>query len=441
MEFQVVQGFFHEDFSAVAKFLEKQLTQDGQGGASICVYHRGEKVVDIWGGSANNEGKPWQKDTMAISFSTTKGVLTTAMHMLVDKGLCSFDDPVSSYWPEFGCNGKDKITIRDLLSHRTGLYPISSLVSNIYELLDWEHMCELIAKSKPAIKPGKKPGYQAITYGWLVGELIRRITDKPVEQFVQDEIAKPLDLDGFYLLTPETEYERIADLISPLPKRDTTKTTPKKRRLLRLPKATKEALAPKGIAKLVGDRRLLDSPIPSFNGVFTARSLAKLYAALACGGVIDGHRILSNCAIEMASQVQTARFDHVLKIPMFWRMGYHTITTSRGFPRRAFGHFGYGGSGAWADPKRQLAVAMTLNKIAGSPVGDSRMVRLGGTVLKSAKRHNKRLRRIDRNSIQAPPLRAVPKSKTKLRLIPKKTSSHESQSNSSSQKPPPAKSA
>jgi CubicO group peptidase (beta-lactamase class C family) len=394
-----IHGFFHDDFSGVAHLLQKQVAREGRGGAAVCIYHHGEKVVDIWTGERSHDHTPWESDTMAVSFSTTKGVLSTAVHILVDRGLCNYHDPVSRYWPEFGCKGKETITIGQVLSHQTGLYAVSPLINHIEQFLDWDYMCAQLASCTPRIKPGTRPGYQALTYGWLAGELIRRISGKPVEQFVQDAIAGPLNLDGLYLLTPPSEKKRVADLIasrSPEPgtQKIVTAETRHEKRLRRwLPNAMVHALVPPGIKNLIFASHLLDAPIPAFNGVFTARSLAKMYGALACGGEIEGRRLLSEKTLQRATKIQTRRRDKVLLIPMCWSLGYHIVPTSRGVPRRAFGHFGYGGSGAWADPQRGLAVAMTLNRIAGSPVGDRRMVSLGGAALKAAKRHQRSLRK------------------------------------------------
>ena len=401
-----IQGFFHEDFSGVAHLLQKQVGGEGRGGAAVCVYHHGEKVVDIWAGERSHDHSPWESDTMAVSFSTTKGVLSTALHILVDRGLCNYSDRVSKHWPEFGCIGKEAITIEQVLSHRTGLYAVSPLIDHIEQFLDWDYMCTQLANSTPRIKPGTRPGYQALTFGWLAGELIRRISGKPVEQFVQDAIAKPLDLDGLYLLTPPSEKKRVADLItshSPKsgPKKAMKAETRNEKRLRRwLPNTMVHALIPPGIKSLIFASQLLDAPIPAFNGVFTARSLAKMYGALACGGELEGQRLLSQKTLQRATKIQTRRRDKVLLIPMCWSLGYHIAPTSRGVPRRAFGHFGYGGSGAWADPQRELAVAMTLNRIAGSPVGDRRMVSLGGAALKAAKRHQRSLRKPTQGSTE-----------------------------------------
>ena len=389
MNFNFVHGFFHEDFRSVAEFLEKQIRQDGRGGAAVCIYHKGEKVVDIWAGERSANHLPWEADTLSISFSTTKGVISTALHVLADRGMCQYDEPVAKYWPEFGCNGKSAITIRDLLCHKTGLYPIRSLVTNIEQILDWDFMVSQLEKSTPKIRPGGRPGYQAITYGWLVGELIQRISGQSLTDFVHGAIVSPLDLDGLYLLTPSDQRGRIAQLLPPERHKDRPRTRTSTRKVRSwLPSTMMDALVPRGIRRMLYSDHLLDAPIPSFNGVFTARSLAKMYGALANKGEVDGHQLLSPETIRQATRIQSQKLDRVLLLPMGWSLGYHRVVTTKGILKNGFGHFGYGGSGAWADPKRNLAVAMTLNRIAGSPVGDRRMVQLGGAAIRGLNRFN-----------------------------------------------------
>ena len=150
-----------------------------------------------------------------------------------------------------------------------------------------------------------------------------------------------------------------------------------------------DAMVPRGIRRILYSDQLLNSPIPSFNGVFSARALAKMYGALANNGEVDGYQLLSPGIIEKATQIQSQKLDRVLLLPMGWSLGYHRVPTTRGILKDAFGHFGYGGSGAWADPKRNLAVAMTLNRIAGSPVGDRRMVQLGGAAVRGLNRYKR----------------------------------------------------
>lgn len=380
-----MDGFVHPDFAPVAAELGRQLRAQRVGGAAACVYYAGECVIDIWGGDRNAAGEPWERDTMALSFSTTKGVTSTALHVLADRGLVDYDEPVATYWPEFAAGGKEAITLRQLLSHESGLHPLRTLIDHASRMLDWEHMVAVLAEQAPRFRPGTKNAYQGITFGWLVGEIVRRVAGKSIGEFVQVELAEPLGLDGLYIGVPPSEHHRVAQLtrISPFLGSDKVADW-----LMRRPSTQHlaDALLPDGVLDVLWSQEALGAEIPGANGVFTARSLARLYAALACGGTLDGVRILSPETVTMLSAIQNRRPDLVVGAPLHWRLGYHSIVTSAGIVPEAFGHWGYGGSGAWADPSRELSVALVLNRVAGTPFGDMRMVRTSGAALRCADR-------------------------------------------------------
>jgi CubicO group peptidase (beta-lactamase class C family) len=388
----VIQGYMHPDFLGVARMLERQLRRQRRGGAAVCVYHRGEKVVDVWMGKRDALGTPWQHDTMSMSFSTTKGVVATALHVLVDRGLADYDDPIAKYWPAFGESGKDVITIRQLLCHEAGLHKIRDAIDHADRMLDWEYMCEVMEEQIPAHRPGARNAYHGLSFAWLVGELIQRIAGRPLADVLRKELIEPLDLDGVYVGTPAEERPRVAQLIhsgtqvptAPKPLARLARTLSRTFRLPIDPEHISGALMPEGMFDLIYSERVLDAPIPSLNGVFTARSLGRIYAALAGGGELDGVRILSKETLARATQVQNTRVDLVVPFPMRWRLGYHLAGTSRGILPNGFGHFGYGGSGAWADPDRDLSVAMVCNRVAGTPFGDLRMLGIGNAAVKCA---------------------------------------------------------
>lgn len=388
----MIQGYVQEDFRPVAELLAKQLRGAGAGGAAVCVYHRGQRVVDIWAG-ARGPSLEWQSDTVALSFSTTKGVMATMVHSLVDRGLLDYDDPVAKHWPAFAQGGKEAITVRHVLSHQAGLYPIRSLIDHADCMLDWDYMAEKLAAARPACRPGSRSGYHGITYGWLVGELIRRVTKTSLREAMSTLLIEPLELDGVFLGAPGEARDRLAALIRPTFKPASFWTRLRGWAVRALcvffgldPRLAREALLPHGGLETFFSDRMLDAEVPAMNGVFTARSLARMYAMLAGGGLLDGKRFLSEETLRRATQVQSRRLDAVVGFPMRWRLGYHVVGTSRGILPNAFGHFGYGGSGAWADPDRNLSLAMTLNRVAGTPFGDMRMVRMGGVVSRCAER-------------------------------------------------------
>src|SRR5262245_29077499 len=187
-----LHGSIRPDFWPVARALGRQLK--GGGGAAVCVYHRGEKVVDIWGGTKDASGTPWQADTMSVSFSTTKGVTATILHILVDRGMLDYDDPVAKYWPEFAAEGKGQVTIRHLLCHQAGLFDIRRMIDHAGRMREWDYMTDVLARSAPTIAPGSASAYHGLTYGWLVGEVIQRVTGRPFAEVVQRELAQPLEL-------------------------------------------------------------------------------------------------------------------------------------------------------------------------------------------------------------------------------------------------------
>lgn len=400
----VLDGSLHPDFHAVANAFEKTL-ESQPSGAAVCVYHRGECVVDLWGGAMDRDGTPWQRDTLAPSFSTTKGVTSTLLHILVDRGLIDYDARVSQYWPEFAQAGKEKITVRQVLSHQSGLYHIRQMIDHAERMCDWDYMVSAIEKTRPIHEPGARTGYHGLTYGYIVGEILQRVSGKSFCELVDDELAKPLGLDGLYIGAPDEVLPRAAELIWPdagrylrnLPSFEVpgwveqagngfSHLLGKSLSAIGLKvdiTSILDSLAPRGISDFdFGSHETLRHPIPAGNGLFDARSVARMYAMLAGGGQLDGKRLIGRETIERATEIQNeAPGRAVLPMDMRWRLGYHGVMTSRGIPHSAFGHFGFGGSGAWADPSRDLAVAMTVNRGMGTPLGDLRIVRIGGAAL------------------------------------------------------------
>ena len=399
-----MDGFAHKDFRSVEDAFGRQLKRI-DGGAAVCVYHRGKPVVDLWGGE-RTEGEPWGSDTVAMCFSTTKGVASTALHILADRGEVDYDERVATYWPEFAANGKADITVRHVLTHSSGLHRIRSLVDHGSRLHDWDHMVEALAAAEPAYEPGTRHGYHALTYGWLVGEIVRRVSGKGIAAFVDSEIAAPLDLDGLYIGLPASERGREAPLKAlNLPRVGNRRLRQLEKRIgtqmgkmvsaMPGPLNTRRivnALAPRNVEEAFFGAGIFDAALPAANGFFTARSLGRMYAALAGWGEVDGVRILSEETVGRISTVQRRGRDHVLVLPMDWRLGYHRVFTTRGPLSTGFGHFGFGGSGAWADPSRDLALGFVCSRGSGTPVGDFRIMELGGAAVRSAEKASRRMR-------------------------------------------------
>jgi CubicO group peptidase (beta-lactamase class C family) len=402
-----VMGQSEPAFREVERVFREQL-QKTPGGGAVCVYHRGRKVVDLWGGVRDDHGAPWQEDTLSVSFSTTKGVTATLLHQLVAEGKVDYDTPVAHYWPEFAANGKAAITVRDLLTHRAGLYGMRQLKLSFEDLCDWERATTALAAAPSNRDKAPYSVYHALTYGWLVGEVIRRAGAASISEQVQQRLAKPLQLDGFYIGVPDSEHERVATLLMGWPE-GTPKPPPSARnqRRKQLAMALRQSLGTLQKRGLAPDfspfedavsvrgfhpRKLvtadgLRAAMPAVNGTFTARSLARMYAALANGGELDGVRILDAGMLPVISAQQVDSLDRALFSPMRWRLGYHQpYVLARRRPRQAFGHFGFGGSGAWADPARNLAVALTVNAGSGTPWGDMRILKIGAAALAAANR-------------------------------------------------------
>jgi len=399
-----LEGSLHPSFDRLAKCLREQIDST-PGGAAVCIYHRGEKVVDLWGGFRDSSRRPWVEDTMSPSFSTTKGIASTLLHMMVDRGLLEYDDRVATHWPEFAQAGKDEITVRQILAHQSGLYHIRQMIDGADRMLDWDYMIHAIEQAEPVHEPGTRTGYHGLTFGYLVGEILQRVTGTGFAELVRRELAEPLGLDGLYVGAPTNELHRAAELIWPkrniikpvLPRgvarRVVSMSAPAFRegsRLLGLQvdlESILDALAPRGIGTFdFSANATLEASIPAANGLFTARSLAKVYAALACGGEIDGVRLLSSHTLHRATRRQQGGSEGLMVIPfdMRWRLGYHGVFTTVGSPRHAFGHFGFGGSGAWADPSRELALALIVNSGIGTPFGDLRIARISAAALQAA---------------------------------------------------------
>jgi CubicO group peptidase (beta-lactamase class C family) len=383
----MVRGSADRRFRPLVQRFAGMFRRPSQGGGALAVYWRGEPVVDVWTGYADSTGgRPWERDTAAMSFSTTKGVVSTAVHRLVDRGLLAYDEPLATYWPAFATVDKQDLTLRHLLSHQTGLHRIRGVVPTAEDLLDHAPLAELVAAQTPFRPPSGATGYHGLTFGWLVAGLVFEVTGKGLRDLVAEELAGPLDADGLWIGAPVAERYRVAELFPPMPKALAMDRLAARMERNSRTRYLAEALLIDGFERLIfqdPDRRILDTEMPAANGVFTARSLARMYAALATDGSVDGVRILSPETLHEAGRVQNRGRDYVLGLPMRWRLGYHQAFTVGRPAWKAFGHFGYGGSGAWADPESGLSLAFVTNRLGSvtTPVGDVRLPRLGTAAL------------------------------------------------------------
>lgn len=376
-------------FVRLANHFFRMFTQPDRGGGALAVYLDGRPVVDIWAGWAAKDRR-WTGDNVALTFSTGKGVASTVLHRLAERGLIDYDAPVARYWPEFAAHGKDEITVRDVLSHRAGLHRVRGLVPGREGILDYDAVVQALAESPPDPRRIRTSGYHAITFGWLVAEIVQRVTGDPFTDVLRREIAVPLGpaagpwgADEFWFRVPESERYRIAKIFPHLsPPGIRWNTASSVLSWVRPVRGLAEAAMPESFDELVHDPRVHDAVMPGWNGVFTARALARMYGALANGGRLDGlnEQFLRPETIEKISETQVADSrDYVLGLPLRFTLGYHRpVLMSKQQPRKAFGHYGVGGSGAYADPELGMSIAFVTNRLgnAVTALGDARLARL-----------------------------------------------------------------
>jgi CubicO group peptidase (beta-lactamase class C family) len=390
------QGQVDQRFKDLAKqFSRMQDARAEQGGAALVVYFQGQKVVDIYTGK-KSETENWQSNTLSVCYSTGKGVLSTLAHILVSEGFLDYDTPVAQYWPEFAQNGKEQITLRHILSHQSGLYDIRNHIADASEMADWNHMLDVIAKAKPRFEIGIDAAYQPLTFGWQVGGVLEKATGKSLSDLMQQYLVEPLALDGAYFGVAESELARVARPLAKLktdPK-PSLQAKPKQKKASvfdkvaewsgQNPQDFQDAMVPKGMKKFsfFSDEGL-KAVIPAANGVFTANSLAKIYAMLANGGEWNGQQLIRPDIFKNLSAVQYTKRDRIMPLPMHWRLGYHRVLTL-GKKSKGFGHMGFNGSGAWCDPERKLSFAYTHNFATGSITGDYRLWGLTQETLRCA---------------------------------------------------------
>lgn len=385
----VIHGHAEPAFAPVKALLEEQFSRGDHIGAGVAVYHRGQLVADLWGGLADEDaGTPWQPDTMALCFSTTKGLTATCLHILADRGLVDYQAPVSTYWPEFAKNGKERITVFHLLTHQAGLAPVPDGIEG-RDLLDWERVIRGIEEQEPIWEPGVETGYHAVTFGFLVGEVVRRASGKRIGQFLRDEVCTPLGLADMYIGAPESAEPRIArlknrmtippEMMQQIQERMQTgeeMMSPLTMRALGMrPGETMTAQQDHVFDTAEGHR----AEVPAANGIMTARDLARLYACLGNFGELDGMRLLSEERVRVMSKQQTCRPDRVIMFDVGYALGYMTGGID-GWPQgprvSAFGHAGLGGSIGYCDPEIGLAFGFTTNALTLDLIGYGRTAAL-----------------------------------------------------------------
>ena len=362
-----IHGTCDSRFNGVKDTFARNFDDHDEVGASVAVMIDGEPVVDLWAGHADAaRTRPWERDTIANVYSSTKGMVATCIARLIGEGRLDVDEPVASYWPEFAQAGKQDISVRLLLSHQAGLPAVANVLP-VGAIFNWDVVTDALAKQEPWWEPGTKHGYHALTFGHLAGELIRRVTGKSVGSYFRDEIAEPLGID-FHIGLPEENEPRVADIV-PAPLSDTAGDNALAAALRDPTSMTFKAflLSPDMMMpNLVNTRQWRAAEIPAANGHGNARALAGVYGALARGGELNGVRVATSEAIERAIRAEASGDDAVLLVmPMRVGLGFQLSIEDwqLGPNPRSYGHGGMGGSIGFADPDAQIGFGYVMNKM------------------------------------------------------------------------------
>lgn len=353
---------------AVQGLIERQVGEGRQVGVQVCAYRDGKPVVDAWAGTMGpNDPRPIQPDSLVLSFSVTKGVTALAIHILAERGLIDYDAPVSKYWPAFSGHGKERLTVAQALAHQAGLHAMPQGAFQVEWLTDWDAGIKRMEEGVPAYEPGTATGYHAVTHAWIAGGIVQGATGRHIKDIIRHEIAIPLGAgDSMFVGIPDGLDERLTTLElavlgegAPLPV-----------------DADMFKAMPKDMWQYFNETEVRKACLPSGNGHFTARALAKMYAALAGDGSIDGIRMVQPDRIAHMQRLVTEDVDRVLLSPVRKGIGFFFGGDTNGVPSAmgprttAFGHPGAGGSTAFCDPEVGLSVAVISNKMAFALPGE-----------------------------------------------------------------------
>jgi CubicO group peptidase (beta-lactamase class C family) len=360
-----IQGTYEERFEPLRAVLAKQIETGLDVGASVAVYLEGELVADLWGGHVDEERtRPWERDSIVNVWSTTKTMTALCALVLADRGEIDFDAPVTRYWPEFGAAGKDSVAVRHLMSHTAGLAGWTVPIE-VPDLFEWEKVCSLLADQEPWWEPGTASGYHALTQGYLVGEVVRRVTGRSVGTFFAEEIARPLGAD-FHIGTPPECDSRVVPVIPP--------------------PGIEAQLAQAGLSEMAL-RTLANPPItadaswtvewrraeiPAANGHGNARSVGAVQSVLSNRGEARGVRLLSPAGCETVFREQSNGTDLVLGMPLRFGIGYGLAGDLIPIGPHACFWGGWGGSIVINDLDSRLTVTYVMNRMESGLVGDTR---------------------------------------------------------------------
>ncbi len=368
-----VSGYAAPAFRPVFDEFVRNFTERNEVGASVAATYKGTPVLEAWGGfsdtNAATPSKPWERNTVAIVFSSTKGATAMCAHLLAARGQLDLDARVTRYWPEFGANGKQDVTVRMLLDHSVGV-PVLRDPVPAKGWADWSYMVGRVAAEAPWWTPGADHGYHAVTYGWLVGEVVRRVSGVSLGTYFAREIAQPLGLD-FHIGAPPAVHARVSPL-----KLSTDPATDE------FTRATADPASIQALVFNMGDYiasidtpQMYEAELPAINGLTGAQGLAGMYAVMANNGGVGGTQFFSREYVQRMGWVQSASHrDRVLLIRSRFGLGFWNSMDNRNLPgesmsflvgRDAFGHPGFGGSFGFADPQAQLSMGYVMNRMGG----------------------------------------------------------------------------
>ena len=347
---------------AIQALIERQLADGRQVGVQVAAYQHGKPVIDAWAGQMGpSDSRAVQPDSLFLSFSVTKGVTALAFHILADRGLIDYDAPAAKYWPAFAQHGKDRITVAEVLSHQAGLHAMPAGPFKTEYITDWEAGIKRMEDGVPAYEPGTATGYHAVTHGWLAGGMVQGATGRHIKEVIATEIAAPLgEAANMFVGIPDGLDERLTTLeIHPAGEG------------LGLPADSDFHKAmPLDMWDSFNTMPIRQACLPSGNGHFTARALAKMYSALATDGSVDGVRLVSKERLAHMQRLMTDQVDIVLGSPVRKGIGFffggetNGVAGPMGRRTTAFGHPGAGGATAFCDPEVGLSIAVTINKMA-----------------------------------------------------------------------------
>jgi CubicO group peptidase (beta-lactamase class C family) len=366
-----IEGTCDERFAEVAREFTRNFAERGEVGASASLTLHGETLVDLWGGVADpTAGRAWERDTVSIVFSCTKGATALCAHVLASRGQLDLDAPVAEYWPEFARRGKEAATVRMLLDHSVGV-PVISAPLKPLAAADWDYMVAQLEAQEPFWKPGTRNGYHMLNFGWTAGEPVRRVSNKSLGAFFRDEIAQPLGID-FWIGTPESVEPRIAPILPYKPAQGEAFGEFMQRALA--DRGSIQGLSMLNLGFDTNARECRAAEIGGGGGVSNGRGLAGMYAPFACGGKLRGRSFVDAATLARMGEVAVSTHeDATLLVPSRFALGFMKSMDNRRRPRgdrdsvilssSAFGHVGAGGSIGFADPREELSFGYSMNQM------------------------------------------------------------------------------